>query len=204
MDKKQTLIIGVVLPVAVGIILLAIEHGFFSKPSEHSARPITTYAPSSTSQQSKTLPSKHNIKQKSTDTLSMPAKKQDEKVVPNSDIDKSDLETLRELASYIHGVDPRNAEYIKIVGMALNRDDAYFALDVADDIYGVDARNSQYVAIIDYALQHSNVKFAKKVADKMYGVDARNSQYKKIIMAASQRKASNKSSKRDAVTGAPS
>ena len=160
MTTKSWIATAIIAPLLVGLILLQVQYSFFSK------------------------------NQKSTESVLDKAKqvvKQIEPIKENEETfiepDLGNLQTLVEISGKIYGSTERNAEYVKIIKLALTEDKPGFAYDVAKEIYGSTERNAQYVNIIDKCLDLKKYALSMKVAEQIYGSSERNIQYRKIIEA---------------------
>lgn len=182
MTAKSWIATAIIAPIVVGLVLLQAEYSFFSKDATSNTASVGT------------------VLEKAQQVVKQiePIQKDEESFI---EPDIGNLQTLFEVAEKIYGSTERNAEYVKLIRVALAEDKPGFAYKVAKEIYGSTERNTQFVNIIDKCLTKKMFALSLKVAEQIYGSTERNSQYKKIIEAGKmerQNAASNLTVKRDA------
>ena len=172
MTAKSWIATAILAPLLVGLILLLVQYQFFDK------------SPSTTD----------SVLEKAKEVVKQiePIKETEESYIePNL----GNLQTLVEIADKIYGTTERNAEYVKIIDLALNEDKPGFAFSVAQKIYGTTERNAQCVNTIDNCLVLKKYTLSIKVADNIYGTTERNKQYKKILKAGTKERENSTSNK---------
>jgi hypothetical protein len=187
MTTKSWIVTAIFAPIFVGLILLQAEHFFFSKDT-----PSKTASVESVSEKAQQVVKQIESVQKSEESFMEP--------------DIGNLQTLFEVAKKIYGSTERNAEYVKLIHVALAEEKPGFAYKVAKEIYGSTERNVQFVNIIDKCLANKMFALSLQVAEQIYGSTERNAQYKKIIEAGTmerQNAVSNPALKRDALERTP-
>ena len=187
MTGKSWIATVIFAPIFVGLVLLQAEYSFFSKDT-----PLKTASSEPLSEKAQ-----HVVKQIE------PVQKSEESFI---EPDIGNLQRLLEFAEKIYGSTERNAEYVKLIQVALAEDKPGFAYKVAKKIYGSTERNAQFVNIIDKCLTNKMFALSLQVAEKIYGSAERNAQFKKIIESGKmerQNSASNPALTRDALKRAP-
>jgi hypothetical protein len=147
---RELLIVGIAVPLAVGVVLLQIEYSFFAKSTSE----LKTEAKQIV----------ETIQGRSVEAAPKPLVEPD-------------------VADKLYGTTSRNAEFQKIVRLALDERKPAFALVVVDKMYGTTARNEQFVSILDKCIELKRFDQALKAADSLYGTTVRNEAFKKIIDA---------------------
>jgi hypothetical protein len=187
MTAKSWIATAIFAPIFVGLVLLQAEYSFFSKDT-----PSKTASVESVSEKAQQVVKQIEPVQKSEESFIEP--------------DIGNLQTLFEVAEKIYGSTERNAEYVKLIQVALAEDKPGFAYKVAKEIYGSTERNVQFVNIIDKCLTNKMFALSLQVAKQIYGPTERNAQYKKIIEVGKmerQNASSNPALKSDALKRAP-
>lgn len=156
---RELLIVGIAVPLAVGVVLLQIEYSFFAKSTSELKTEANQLV--------------ERIQGRSIEAASKPL------VEP----DIAELQTLVDVADKLYGTTSRNAEFEKIIHLALDERKPTFALLVADKIYGTTERNEQFMSILDKCIELKRFDLALKAADSLYGTTVRNEAFKKIIDA---------------------
>lgn len=162
MVAKSWIATAIIAPLIVGLVLLQAGSSFFSKNTVPNTASVGTVLEKA----------EQVVKQ-------IEPIKNDGKSFIEPDI--GNLQTLLTVAKKIYGPTERNAEYAKLIQMALAEDKSGFAYSVAKEIYGPTERNAQLVNIIDKCLATKKFALSLKVAEQIYGPTERNSQYRKII-----------------------
>ncbi|MFZ5522585.1 MAG: hypothetical protein ACOY9D_00690 [Pseudomonadota bacterium] len=187
MNAKSWIATMIVAPIFVGLVLLQTEYSVFSQDTTSNTASVGT------------------VSEKAQQVV-----KQIEPIQQNGDSfiepDIGSLQTLFDVAEKINGTTERNAEYVKLIQMALAEDKHGFAYKVAKEIYGSIERNAQFVKIIDKCLTSKKFALSLKVAEQISGSEERNIQYRKIIETVKmerQKAASNLAVKKDIPSASP-
>lgn len=163
MKSRSWIIPTVVGPVIVGLVLLLIEYSFFSNGSTKDAE----------------------IEEKAGEIVEKIGQDKEDRDLVGPERLKT-LESLFASAQRIYGTPDRDAEYSKIIDLALQINHPEFAYRVAQELYSTPSRDSHYVKIIDKSLVLGKYEFAMEVAEDIYGTPDRNAQYRKIVEAGAQ------------------
>lgn len=163
MKSQNWIIPTVVAPVLVGLVLLSIEYSFFSSGSAND----------------------NEIEEKAEEVAEKIGQEKTDSGLGGPERLKT-LESLFASAQRIYGTPDRDAEYSKIIDLALQNNHPELAYRVAQELYSTPSRDSKYVKIIDKSLALGKYPFAMEVAEDIYGTAVRNAQYRKIVEAGAQ------------------
>jgi hypothetical protein len=156
---REILIVGIAIPLVVGVVLLQIEYSFFTKSTsnlETEAKKIV-----------------EKVEGRNVESVPKPF------VEPNV----AELQTLLEVADKLSGTTSRNNEFQKIIRLAIDEKKPGFALLAADKMHGTNERNNQFMVILDKCIELKRFDLALKAADSHQGTTARNEAFKRIIDA---------------------
>lgn len=177
-------LIGVIVgPIIVGVALLSLEYSLFIPETEVS-KAAKTIVDSITDEESG----------------EEPVYEIEEFIEP----DVSDLKVLLTIAKEINVSSTRNAEYSKLVAMALDDDKPAFAAYIAKHINVSFVRNDEYVNIIRHALINKQFAVALSVTKSINVSSVRNQQYQEILDTSRSKthESSNKALQATAISGA--
>ena len=173
MTKKRLIITGLVFPLAVGVILLLLEH-FVIVPETKPVK-LTESVVEGISE----------IANKESETKTNDTVKEEKKGTGKYSLDKK-YTKLFSLAKKVYGANSRNAEYVKVIDFAISDGNAGSAFIIAKEVYGANSRNAQLTKIINLAISQKKYDFAEVVANEVYGANSRNAEYSKILEARSK------------------